>query len=126
MQHPLRTEVKATCIADGTVTTYRSIREANKKGGFTYTSVRNSLRTGSPHAGHKFEPIGKQRKLRAGNLVSRVAKQRNAGMTNPQIAESLGITRDTVGVYASIANKMGLTKTYREVQEDLAFSGKIK
>lgn len=125
MDRPLRTEVTATCVATGSVTKYRSIQEAARKGGFTYTSVRNCIHGLTPvHAGHTFTASSPKRKLKANNLISRVARLRNAGFRNAEIAKELEITPGTVSVYATLAKNKGLCKTWHETKEDLIFKGK--
>ncbi|MGL5589049.1 MAG: NUMOD1 domain-containing DNA-binding protein [Aeromonas veronii] len=121
---PLRTAVIATNVTTGEVIHFPSIQQA-AKGGFTYSSVRNALRTGHTHAGFTFKPKGKLRPLKVNNLVTRVARLRNKGMRNKDIAEKLNIQRGTVGCYASIAHKMGLCLTYAETMENLECDGKF-
>ncbi|MGL4755226.1 MAG: hypothetical protein ACRCXB_22940 [Aeromonadaceae bacterium] len=124
MTHPLRTAVIATNVKTGEKLHFKSIQETARSG-FTYSSVRNALRTGHTHAGFTFKASGPQRALKVNNLIQRVANLRNKGKSNPEIAEALNIQRGTVGCYASIAHKMGLTLTYAEVQENLECDGKL-
>lgn len=124
MPRPHKTTVIATNAKTGEVLNFPGIREAAKNG-FTYSSVRNALRTGHTHAGFTFKSCGQMRPLKADNLINRVATLRNSGLTNPQIAARLEITISTVGCYGSIAHKMGLTKTFAEVQEDIECDGKF-
>ncbi|AWH15009.1 putative HNH homing endonuclease [Aeromonas phage 85AhydR10PP] len=117
---PARTSVEATCLTTGNVAVFRSIRSCAEDGGFEYSSIRNCLHGRlKAHAGHSFRALSPLReKKQCGNIV-KVAKLRNRGLSNAQIAMKLGISPKTVPVYASQAVSAGLTKTWHEVQEDM-------
>lgn len=120
MSHPAATPVQAFNVATGEIHTYASMRQAATLGGFDYTSVKNCVQGKTPiHAGFRFKAVGEVRKTKANNLISRVAGLRRKGLTNRQIAEQLGITKNTACVYACKANNMGLCLTYWETCEKL-------
>ncbi|APU00792.1 hypothetical protein [Aeromonas phage Asp37] len=124
---PARTAVRAICQSSGVVHEWASIRKCADEGGFDYTSVRNALTGKSKdciHAGHKFEAVTPLRRTKPTTNVVKIAKMRNRGMGNVEIAKVLGFTTNTVAVYACHARNLGLTKTLREVREDLEFAGK--
>lgn len=123
---PARTAVKATCLSSGKVFEWPSIRQCADDGGFDYTSIRNALTGKSKdnvHAGHRFEAATPLRQTKPTTNVVKVAKMRNKGMGNVEIAKVLGFTTSTVAVYACHARNLGLTLTLREVRENLEFAG---
>lgn len=77
------------------------------------------------HAGYTFEAKGPTRTLKRDNVHHRVARLRNKGLTNGEIAIKLGLTKGTVVVAGTIAHQMGLCGTYWETREELDCRGKL-
>ncbi|MGL4505770.1 MAG: LuxR C-terminal-related transcriptional regulator [Aeromonas sobria] len=120
---PAKTAVVAICLTTGNRAEFATIRRCADEGGFEYTSVRNCLHgRAKSHAGHRFEALTPLRKTKTTTNIAKVAALRNKGLSNPEIAKKLGISPSTIPVYASQAVALGLTKTWHEVQQDLAFA----
>lgn len=112
MTAPRSTAVRATCLATGTVHTFRSIKEASLAGGFNRDQVSRCIRgTSRTHAGHTFCVIGKKHPAKRGNLTHKVAALRNRGLSNDAIANELCVSLNTARAYASRAVTAGLCES---------------
>ncbi|MGL5483812.1 MAG: RNA polymerase sigma factor [Aeromonas veronii] len=119
-QTPTSTAIRGTRIHKGVkhVVEYPSIVAA-AEGGFSTYAIRQAVRgRQSHHAGYKWEaltPIKESIPPR----TAEVARLRNEGKTNEEIAAIMGITVGHVSCRASRAVSMGLTKTFARVRRDL-------
>ncbi|MGL5285921.1 MAG: hypothetical protein ACRC8D_07250 [Aeromonas sp.] len=114
-------KIKATSQLTGEEFVYDSIRDAARKGGFNYNSIRWCLLgiQGS-HVGFVFERLSPPRPpSNRSTVTTRVAQLRNEGLSNAQIAERLNMDQRYVAMIASHAILMGLTKKYHTVQREL-------
>ncbi|MGL5215852.1 MAG: hypothetical protein ACRC8R_12050 [Aeromonas hydrophila] len=117
---PAKTAVVAISEATGERTHYPTIRQCAELGGFDYSSVRNVLHgRQKSHAGFKFEALTPLRQGKPNTNIVKVARLRNMGLSNAEIAERMSLKPSTIPYYAAQAVNMGLTKTYREVKEEL-------
>ncbi|ANZ52250.1 putative HNH homing endonuclease [Aeromonas phage Ahp2] len=123
---PAKTAVVAISIATGERVSYPTIRQCAELGGFEYSSVRNVLHgRQKSHAGFTFEALTPLRQKKPNGNIVKVAELRNKGLSNNEIAEKLGLKPSTIPFYACQATNMGLTDTYRRVQERLAIKNRI-
>lgn len=120
---PAKTAVVAISLATGERTRYPTIRQCADIGGFDYSSVRNCLHgRQKSHAGFKFEALTPLRQKKPNGNIVKVAELRNQGLSNEEIAEVMSLKPATIPYYACQASNMGLTKSYREVQDDLKWA----
>lgn len=123
---PAKTAVVAISLATGERTEYPTIRRCADEGGFEYSSVRNVLHgRQKSHSGFKFEALSPLRQKKPNGNIVKVAELRNKGLSNEEIAKVMSLKPSTIPYYACQASNMGLTKSYREVQEELAHKNRI-
>lgn len=115
-----KTAVMAISLTTGERIKYETIRQCAELGGFDYSSVRNVLHgRQKSHAGFKFEALTPLRQGKPNTNIVKVARLRNMGLSNGEIAERMKLKPATIPYYAAQAVNMGLTKTYRQVQAEL-------
>lgn len=101
----------ATSIVGSATMTFKSIAHAEREG-FSADCIGHCLkgRTKS-HAGYRWTREGGQENPKPTKSMATVAEFRNCGYSNKEIAELMGITYQTVSVYAGRCIALGMCKS---------------
>lgn len=101
----------ATSLVGSATMTFKSIAHAEREG-FSADCIGHCLRGRTKsHAGYTWEAVGKRFKPATTKSMATVAEFRNCGYSNKEIAELMGITHQTVRVYAGRCIALGMCES---------------
>ena len=103
--------LKATAQDGSHFIRFDSITHAEREG-FSADCIGHCLRGRTKsHAGYTWSAVGKRFKPATTRSMDTVAEFRNSGYSNKEIAELMGITHQTVRVYAGRCIALGMIKS---------------